>query len=121
MSVRIERIAEIIKKELSIILLRETNDPALGMTTITSVKVSGDLSLAKVYVSILDKERRSITLEHLNNAKGHFRSKLASRLRIRRTPELAFFIDDTLDYVENINKLIKKIHENDNDSNEKSE
>lgn len=114
MSIRTEKIAEIIKKELSVILLRETNDPALGLVTITTVKVSGDLNNAKVYVSVLDKERRQITLDHLNNAKGHFRSKLAGRIKIRRVPEISFYIDDTLDYVENINRLIRKIHENDN-------
>ncbi len=118
MSIRTEKVAEIIKKELSLILLRETNDPSLGFVTVTTVKVSGDLNKAKVYVSVMDKERRQVTLEHLNNAKGHFRSKLAGRLKIRRVPEISFYIDDTLDYVENINRLIKKIHENYNEEND---
>lgn len=114
MPVRTEKVAELIKEELSMILLRETNDPALGFVTITSVKVSGDLQNARVYISIFDQEKRKITLERLNHAKGHFRSKLASRIKIRRVPELTFFYDDTLDYVDNINRLIKKIHEDDN-------
>ncbi len=117
MSVRIEKVAELIKKELSMILLRETNDPALGFVTITSVKVSGDLQNAKIYISIFDQDKRKITLEKLNHAKGHFRSKLAERIKIRRIPELSFFYDDTLDYVDNINRLIKKIHEDDNKQN----
>lgn len=118
MSVRTEKVAELIKKELSMILLRETNDPALGFVTITTVKVSGDLQNAKVYISIFDQDKRKITLERLNHAKGHFRSKLAGKLNIRRVPELSFFYDDTLDYVDNINRLIKKIHENDNKKND---
>ncbi len=117
MSVRIDKVAETIKKEISMILIRETSDPAFGFVTITTVKLSKDLRVAKVYVSVLEKNIRSTTLDHLNNAKGHIRSKLASKLHLRHIPELNFYIDDTLDYVENIENLIKEIHKNDNESN----
>jgi len=118
MSVRTDKVSELIKKEISMILLKELSDPALGFVTITSVKMSPDLRNAKIYISVFNKELRENTLEHLNSAKGHVRTKLASRLHMKHTPELIFFIDDTLDYVEKIENLIKEIHKNDNQADE---
>jgi ribosome-binding factor A len=114
MSIRTDKVSELIKKEISMILLKEMNDPTLGFVTITSVKISPDLKYAKIYISVFNKDLRENTLEHLNNAKGFVRTKLASRLHIKHTPELEFFIDDTMDYVENIENLIREIHKNDN-------
>ncbi len=116
MSVRTDKVSELIKKEISMILLKDLSDPALGFVTITSVKISPDLRNAKIYISVFDKDLRGNALDHLNNAKGHVRTKLASRLHLKHTPELNFFIDETLDYVENIENLIKEIHKNDNQS-----
>ena len=88
-------------------------DPALGFVTITNVKVSPDLKIAKVYISVLEKEKRESVLEKVKNSSGFIRSELASRIRMKFIPELKFFIDDTLDYVEKIEGLIKKIHDKD--------
>jgi ribosome-binding factor A len=119
MSRRIERVEKLIKEEISLIFLHELQDKLpnneIGFVTITGVKVSADLKIAKVYISVFDKEKREEVLEKIKFKTGFIRSLLASRIKIKFTPELKFFIDDTLDYVEKIEGLIKKIHnENDN-------
>ncbi len=119
MSVRLEKISALIKEEISLIFLHKIQDPSLGLITITSVKITPDLKIAKVYVSIYEKEGRDDKLEKLNEIKGLVRGQLAGRLKhFRQIPDLTFFIDDTLDYVEKMENLFKKIHENDNEENE---
>ncbi|MCL4549124.1 MAG: 30S ribosome-binding factor RbfA, partial [Bacteroidetes bacterium] len=72
----------------------------------------------KVYLSVYEKDKRNDVLKRVNEIKGMIRSELASRIKMRFVPELHFFIDDTLDYVEKIEGLFKKIHSEDktNDS-----
>ncbi len=121
MSVRTDKVANLIKEEISLIFLQKLNDPEFGLVTITSVKLSPDLKYSKIYISIYDKEKRTRLLEKLNEIKGFVRSQLAGRLKIRYTPELNFFIDDTLDYVEKMENLFKDIRNNDNKKNKESE
>jgi len=113
MSVRTEKISEMIKKEISLIFLHKISDPALGLVTITDVKVTPDVKLAKIYISIFDKSTRPEALKKIESISGFIRSELAHRIKLRFVPELKFFLDETLDYVEKIESLIKKIHEND--------
>lgn len=116
-SVRLEKVAHLIKDELSLIFLHKIQDPHIGIITVTNLKVSPDLRHARVYLSVYDKEKRPLVLEKVNEMKGWIRSQLAGRIQIRFVPELDFFIDDTLDYVEKMEGLFKKIHENDNEKN----
>lgn len=115
MSIRLERIANLIKEEMSWIFLNKVQDPEIGFVTVTNVKVSPDLSYAKIYISVLEKENREPVLAKVEELNKMIRSELASRLnRMRQIPELRFFIDDTMDYVEKMDKLFKKIHKDDN-------
>lgn len=118
MSHRIDKVESLIKEEISLIFLNKLRDPEIGFVTITSVKMSPDLRIAKVYISVLDRDKRGVVLEKINSSSGYIRSELAHRIKIKFTPELKFFIDDTLDYVEKIEGLIKKIHKDDNKGNE---
>jgi ribosome-binding factor A len=103
------------KEELSLILLYKIQDPQLGMLTITSVKITPDAKNAKVYISIFDKEGRDAKIEKMNSLKGYIKSILASKINhLRHMPDIDFYLDDTLDYVEKMDKLFKKIHEDDN-------
>ena len=121
MSYRIDKVEHLIKEEISLIFLHKLSDLNLGFITITNVRVSPDLKLAKIYLSILEKEKREIGLDKIEDKKGYIRSELAHRIRIKFIPELKFYLDDTLDYVEKIEDLIKKIHEeDDNTANEGS-
>ncbi len=113
MSVRLNKISALIQEELSLIFLHKIQDPELGLVTITNVKVSPDLKIAKVYLSILDKDKREYVMNHVESLKGFIRTELAHRVRIKNTPELNFYIDDTLDYVERMEELFNKIHKDD--------
>lgn len=114
MSYRIDKVEHLIKDEISLIFLHKLSELDLGFVTITNVKVSPDLKIAKIYLSVLEKEKRAFVLDKIEVKKGYIRTELAHRVRIKFIPELKFFVDDTLDYVEKIEGLIKKIHEDDN-------
>lgn len=114
MSFRKDKITSLIKEELSLILLHKVKDPALGFVTITNVRVTPDLRIAKVYISIFAKEKRDEALAKLTEMKGFIRSELAHKIKIRFVPDLQFYIDDTADYVEKLEGLIKQIHKDDN-------
>ncbi|MCL6100760.1 MAG: 30S ribosome-binding factor RbfA [Bacteroidetes bacterium] len=115
---RLDRVSSLIKEELSLIFLHKVQDETFGMITVTNVKMSPDLRHTKVYLSVYEKDKRNDVLKRVNEIKGMIRSELASRIQMRFVPELHFFIDDTLDYVEKMEGLFKKIHSEDktNDS-----
>ncbi len=115
MSVRTERVASVIRHEVGTIISLDYSGCELGFSTVTDVRVTPDLKLAKIYVSILGAPNvRQKTLARLESEKAHIRSLLASHLNMRYTPALQFYHDDTMDRVENLENLIKKIHGNDN-------
>ncbi len=94
---RVSRVAELIKREVSQLLLNGIKDDRVGsgMVSVTNVDVSGDLQHAKIYVSIYGtKEAKAQTMAGLKSATGFVRSELGSRVRLRRTPEV-IFIEDT--------------------------
>ena len=113
MSHRIDKVEHLIKEEISLIFLHKLSNLDLGFVTITNVRLSPDLKIAKIYLSVLEKEKRALILDKIEDKKGYIRTELAHRIRIKFIPELKFFLDDTLDYVEKIEGLIKKIHEDD--------
>ena len=108
-----EKIQKLVKEEISLIFLHKIQDPQLGLTTITKVKITPDLRFAKVFVSVMDKEKREDTINKINEISSLIRTELAHRVRLRRVPELEFLIDDTLDYVEKMEDIFRKIHSDD--------
>ena len=115
MSLRTERVASVLRHELGTVISRDFSGGQLGFSTVTEVRVTPDLKHAKVYVSILGSpELRVKTLARLESEKAQIRTLLAAHLNMRFTPALQFYQDDTMDRVENLEKLIKKIHEKDN-------
>ena len=112
-SYRIDKVERLIKEEISLIFLHKFQNVELGFLTITRVKMSPDLKQARIYISVFEKEKRELVLEKVQLKIGIIRSELAHRIRLKFTPELKFFIDDTLDYVEKIEGLIDKIHRKD--------
>lgn len=112
MSIRTERVASLIKHELGQILTREYNDPAYGFITVTDVKMTPDLKIARVAVSVFGAaETRTKAMKMLEAEKHHIRGLLASRLTMKFTPALQFLLDDTLEHVDRINTLLKQIHD----------
>ncbi len=114
MSVRTEKVAHLIKEEFGLLIERDYRTSEMGFMTVTKVTVSPDLRLARIYVSVFgDNKTKERTLFLLNEAKKDIRQHIGKTVRIKFTPEIAFFIDDTMDYVANIEQLLKKAHEND--------
>ncbi|PIC71843.1 ribosome-binding factor A [Sporosarcina sp. P18a] len=110
MSVRANRIAEQMKKELGDIIGQKLKDPRIGFVTVTGVDVTGDLQQAKIFISVLgtDKEKED-SLLGLSKAKGFIRSEIGQRIRLRKTPEIEFEIDESVAYGNRIESLIRKV------------
>ncbi len=114
MSLRTERVASLIKEEVSSLFTREYRDPSFGFITVTDVHMSPDLRIAKIYISVMgDNGVKERTMKMLEEKKSEIRSFIGQRVRLKFTPSVHLFIDETLDRVEKINSLIKQIHEND--------
>lgn len=110
MSLRLQRVRELLKEEISHILLREMKDPRLGFLTVTDVEVSADLRHARVYVSVLgSKEEGQATMEALENAAGFVRRTLGERVRLRYIPELVFVYDPTAEKAARLERLLASI------------
>ncbi|MFH0924815.1 MAG: 30S ribosome-binding factor RbfA [bacterium] len=114
---RSERVAELIHKEISNILILDIKDPRVKDAVITHIYLSDDLKHAKIYISVLgDEQKKTSTLAGLNNAKGFIRKVLGSRLRLRNIPELEFILDDSIEYGSHISELLQKIKNNEPDN-----
>ncbi|WP_203362347.1 30S ribosome-binding factor RbfA [Bacillus sp. REN10] len=110
MTLRSNRVGEQMKKELTDILNRKVKDPRIGFITVTDVEVTGDLQQAKVYITVLgDEHKREETLKALAKAKGFIRSEVGQRIRLRKTPELLFEFDESIDYGNRIDALLRQI------------
>ena len=107
MSVKVDRMEGIIQKEVTRILTQDVKDPKIGFITITDVKVTNDLSQAKIYVTFLGKEEiTNAGLTALDRSKGYIRSELAKALTIRKVPELIFVEDDSLEQGNRIERIL---------------
>ena len=108
-STRQSKIARLIQKELSEIFLLQAKSMNGVLVSVTAVRVSPDLSIARVYISVFPSERGDEIVKNLNGNMKSIRFELGNRLRhqLRIIPELKFFIDDSLDYLERIDELLK--------------
>jgi len=112
---RVARVAELIKREVSQMLLSGIKDDRVqtGMVSITDVEVSGDLQHAKIFVSIYGSdEARSETMAGLQSATGFVRRELGHRVRLRRTPEVLFLEDRSIERGTRVLSLINQLSEN---------
>jgi len=111
---RSERVAAVIKEEVSQIILQELHNTQFSFITITKVKVSDDIRHAKIYFSVLgDDEKKNKVLSALEKAKGLIRSEIGHRIKIRFVPTIEFFYDDSAEYAEHIEMLLNKIKHED--------
>ncbi|MET6999687.1 30S ribosome-binding factor RbfA [Chitinophaga defluvii] len=113
---RQKQIAQLLQKELSDIFLRiGFNIVDGGMISIASIKMTPDLLEARVYLSMFQIKAPSEMLEKIKDRTGEIKKELGNRVgkQLRRVPELAFFLDDTLDYVFKMEELFKRIKEED--------
>lgn len=111
MGLKKDKMDNIIQKEVSEIIQFELKNPKIGFVTITDVDVTSDMSYAKIFISFLGQDaRREAGLKALNQSKGFIRSELAKRLTIRKTPELIFQLDNSLEKGNKIEKILHDIN-----------
>lgn len=106
---RQNKIARLIQKELSEIFLLQTKTMNGILVSVSVVRISPDMSVARVYLSVFPSERSAEIVQNINNNAKSIRYELGTRVRhqLRIIPELKFFVDDSLDYLEKIDKLLK--------------
>lgn len=110
MTIKQERLEQIIRKEVSEIIQFKVKDPNISFVTVTDVEVTRDYSIATIYVTFFNRESGDdMQLQALNRAKGYIRSELGSTLTVRKVPELLFKVDDSLDKGNRIDQLLKNI------------
>ena len=109
---RLDRVNQLIKEEISMVLQRELKDPRLGFVTVTEVETANDLRLAKVFVSVLgDEVKWASSLAALKSARGFIRHWLRGHLDLRVTPELDFRADRSMVHGARIQELLKQLND----------
>ena len=109
-STRQQKIARLIQKELCDIFQQQTKAMPGVLVSVSAVRISPDMSICRVYLSIFPSERSTEIIANINNNTKQVRFELGNRVRhqLRIIPELKFFVDDSLDYIEHIDELLKK-------------
>ena len=109
---RMERVQELMKQEISKIILEDVKDPRVGFVTVTRVSVTSDLRSARVFVSLMgSEEQMAESLRGLNRSLGFIRREVGQRVRLRYTPELSLEIDDSMAYSAHIQELLRRVQE----------
>lgn len=108
---RQDKVAEAIRKEISLIIHDELNDPRIGFLTVIRVELTHDLRFAKIFYSVLgNEEAHKKTKQALDSALGFIRSLIAERIKLRLAPEIAFYEDRSSEYSVRIEEVLNEIH-----------
>ncbi len=110
-STRQKKVSRLLQKEMSEIFIKEAKNFTLGaMVSVSKVRISPDLGNAKIYISIFPSDKKQDIFTEINNHNSLIRRNLGLRVgkQLRVVPELQFYIDDSLDYIDNIDRLLKK-------------
>lgn len=111
LSHRVERISEQVREEVSQMLATEVRDPGVGLVTITRATVTADLSLARLYWTIIgDAAERKKTAKALERSAPYIRHLLSERLTLRRSPEVRFVFDESVAAQDRIEQIIQELH-----------
>ena len=108
---RLQRVGDLVRAEVSDLMLRGLKDPRIGFASVTEVRVSPDLRHARVYISVLgDDSKVRSALAGLRSASGYIQRELGSRLRLRYTPKLTFIHDESIERAAHMDELFRKLH-----------
>ncbi len=102
---RTDKLDSLLQREISSIIQFDLNNPEIGFVTVSEVRVSPDLSRAKVYVSFFGK---NYEIAALKKSKGFIKTELSKRLKLRKIPDIEFVVDDTLEKVDRIHEIANK-------------
>jgi ribosome-binding factor A len=109
---RTDRVADLVRAELADLLLRHVHDPRIRLVSVAGIDLSPDLKRAIVRISAFGEEAQRLeTVEALRHARGYLRTELASRLRMRVTPELIFELDRGAEHSQKISDLLESLHD----------
>ena len=103
---RPQKLGDLIQREVSDLIRLEVRDPRVGMITITSVDVSPDMTHAKIFFTVLEKDKLPETLAGLKRSAGFLRAQLAKRVQMYTTPELRFVYDESVERGDRLSRLI---------------
>ena len=103
---RPQKLGDLIQREVSNLIRLEVRDPRVGMITITSVDVSPDMTHAKIFFTVLEKDKLQDTLQGLKRSAGFLRAQLAKRVQMYTTPELRFVYDESVERGDRLSRLI---------------
>jgi len=106
---RPERVQEALRQEISKIVTGEVKDPRLGFITITRVELTKDLRFAKVYFTVLEEEKKALTLKGLTSAKGYIKNLIGERIKLQFVPEIQFRLDESVAYTKQVYDILEKI------------
>ena len=106
---RPQKVADLIQREIADLLRRDVRDPHVGMVTLTSVDVAPDLSHAKVFFTLLNKDKKDDTARALQRAAGFLRSQLSQRMNMYTTPALRFVYDESVERGDRLSRLIDSV------------
>lgn len=117
-SSRSGRLSDLMHREIAKLIRDECTDPRLGMVTISGVAVTDDLSFARVYVTVLEDDKRNASIEALNGAAGFFRTQLSKHLTLRIVPKIKFIYDNSLITGSRMDQLLNSVKSNDQEEQE---
>ncbi len=106
---RSARVGDLIREEVADIIMHKLKDPRIGFITVTDARVSDDLRHARIFVSILEDAKKDKTLKILSSSARFIRGELGKRLKMKFVPELAFKLDEAVDYGKKIDNILAKI------------
>ena len=110
---RINRISEEVKKVVSEMLINGIKDPRISdLSTVTKVEVTRDLRFAKIYISVLEEDKKKETMDGLNKAKGFIRREIGQKIDLRYAPEPLFYLDESIEHGIYMSKLIQNVNQN---------
>ncbi|SDW05007.1 ribosome-binding factor A [Marinococcus luteus] len=111
-NIRAQRVGEQIKKEVSDIFSRGIKDPRVQFVTVTDVEVTGDLQQATIFITVLGEEKdKEEAFQGLEKARGFIRSEIGKRIQLRKTPEIFFSFDESIEYGNRIESLLRDLNE----------
>ncbi len=117
MSIKIDRISSEVGRTLASILLLEAKDETLKHVTVTGCVVTNDLSFATIYYTYMGEENIDDVQKNLEEASSYLRTMLANEVDLRHTPELKFVYDNSIQYGQNIERIINELHKDEKESN----
>lgn len=111
MSIKIDRLNNSFVEHISRIINTEIKDERINFVTVTAVKITNDLSFAKVYVTVLNDKERDNIIKLLNKASNFIERELSKRIEIRKMPNITFVYDESIEYATKIENIIESTHE----------